>query len=179
MKMPWFYWITAIFYALLIFLLSFFALPWGERLGGYSFFYSMLRTAGIICGAALLLFVWKNRRNMTVSRGLALSAVLLVYAFFYFNMRFPVEWIHLINFAILAILLKKAFECSSGTPHVYKKAAALTVFFGSVDELLQKFIPGRFADWHDVGLCIAGALLGCTLAWVFTAPDKPRTQQTL
>ena len=93
--------------------------------------------------------------------------ILSIYTGFYFTLPIPLEEIHLINFSVLTLLYKKAFENSGRGQHIYWKALVLTVFIGSLDEFIQKFIPGRFADWHDIGLCLIGALLGALLAWIF------------
>ena len=165
MTTPRFYWITAIFYTLFIFFLSLFALPIGERFGGDIFYYRGLLAAGIISGSILLMTLWKKRRKMGALKWAALIFIFSVYVIFYFTLQIRIEEIHLINFAILNILFQKAFA-SSGMEPSYGYAAGLSVFIGCSDEFLQKFIPGRVGDWHDVGLGVAGALLGAALTRV-------------
>ena len=164
MKWPSFYWITAIFYALFIFFLSIFALPLGERLGGHPFYEWALFAACFLFAATSFFLLWKTRKKITLPKWLAFAATAGIYVFFYFHLKFPIEEIHLINFAILCFLLKKAMENSGSQRHIYWKAVSLAVLAGCFDEFVQKFVPGRFADWHDVGLCLIGALLGAGLA---------------
>ena len=160
---------TAIAYTLFVFLLAVFALPIGERFGGDAFYDRGLFIAGIVSGASLLILLWKKRRQMTALKWMALVFILSIDIAFYFNLEIRLEEIHLINFSVLTILFKKALDHSSHPSlrsMVYAKAIALAVLVGSLDEFLQKFIPGRVSDLRDVGLCGVAALLGAGLAWI-------------
>ena len=169
MKTPSLYWITAILYTVFIFFLSVFALDIGKIFGGDIFYDYALNIAGILFISGLLVLFGKKYRQMTGLRWLALAGVLSVYACFYFNLENKIEEIHLINFSLLTILYKKAFENSRCPQHAYWKAGAVSIFAGGLDEFIQRFVPGRFAQWHDVGLCLVGALLGVGLAWILNS----------
>ncbi len=168
MKSARFYWITAIFYAVFIFILSVFALPAAAPFGGQNIYD---RTLPWICGlfaGGVLLFLWKNRTVLSRLKQCVLFFIFAVYALFYFKLEFRIEEIHLINFAVLTFLFIKSLKASSAAPPIAWKASALTVLIGASDELLQKFIPGRVADWRDIGLCVIGVTLGNGLTWIFS-----------
>lgn len=173
MKAPLFYRIAAILYTLFIISLAFFAIPAAERLGDAHLLYlRALTAAGVIFTAGILCILWQKRRRLTVWRGLLLILIAAVYALFYYRLEIRIETIHLINFAVLTFFLTKALENPPGRRPVYLNAAALSLAVGGFDELIQKFIPGRFSQWHDVGLCVIGTILGAGLAWIFSPPSE-------
>ena len=164
---------AAILYTLFIFSLGIFALPLANLLfGGDSIYHRLFPLLCLLFAAILLVLLWKNRKQMTPLKWMAMALMISVYALFYYNLDVRLEEIHLINFAVLAILFKKAFESSRHPGQAYWKAIALAMLVGGLDEWIQLFIPGRFAQWHDVGLCFLGAALGTLLCWIFRAPSS-------
>ena len=55
-------------------------------------------------------------------------------------------------------------------------AVASTATVGLVDEVIQRFVPGRFFDWRDVAFNTAAAAFGVFVAWlvgrVRSRPDR-------
>jgi len=74
--------------------------------------------------------------------------------------------IHALAYAPLAYLLYRALKGSGMQRYVILAAFALTVIYGSSDELHQYFVPGRTPDLWDLAADSAGAFIGCVSASV-------------
>jgi len=78
---------------------------------------------------------------------------------------------HLAEFAILALLLWRAIRQSHATAHRWHwPVAGLTLLFvfsyAASDEFHQSFVPGRTAQFSDVGIDTAGGAVGLLLLWL-------------
>ena len=75
---------------------------------------------------------------------------------------------HLVGYAILGILLYRAFN---GGIRGWSLAAGWKSFlvgllYAVSDEIHQLYVPGREASLHDVGIDAAGVLLALLLVWL-------------
>lgn len=75
---------------------------------------------------------------------------------------------HLLEYGVLALLLSKALEASSGVwsrsmPR-FAASIAITLLYGLSDEWHQSFVPGRSSSLSDLGVDAAGAVLALSLA---------------
>jgi VanZ family protein len=79
---------------------------------------------------------------------------------------------HLTEFAILALLLRRALDKHSRNQgrswnwSVSVAALGLTAFYASTDEFHQLFVPSREASIIDVLIDTTGGALGLALFWV-------------
>lgn len=67
---------------------------------------------------------------------------------------------HLAGYAALALLAKAAYRGAG----VRWWMALFLCSWGGLLELAQRYVPGRSADWLDVGANIAGVVLGIAIA---------------
>ncbi len=167
-----FYWITAILYGLLILLVTLSGPPVLNWLDNGGFSHAILFASFGILAAWVLQAAWKKKRGLTPRGFFALIGIAGVYVFFYFRLSVVFEEIHLVYFAGAAILFQRAFRNSSVPGNAYGNAILAATAISGLDEYLQSFMPGRFAEWHDVGLGLLGSVLGAALAWIFNSPDE-------
>jgi hypothetical protein len=64
----------------------------------------------------------------------------------------PEEAVHLLEYGILGVLLYRALADRIPDPTVYIAAILIGILVGTVDELIQWLIPGRFWDFRDIVL---------------------------
>lgn len=68
------------------------------------------------------------------------------------RLRVAAEPAHLFSFAVLGVLAFRAYRVTLRDRGVYLAAAALTAIVGTLDEVIQWLVPGRFWDLGDVGI---------------------------
>ena len=72
---------------------------------------------------------------------------------------------HALEYGVLALLL---YAASRATPilsrHAWQAALLLALLYALSDELHQVFVPGRVADWRDIGADALGAVLALGVA---------------
>lgn len=76
---------------------------------------------------------------------------------------------HSIGYAILAGLLLRALAGGRFSGVTWRRACAaiiLATAYGASDEFHQSFVPGRYADRHDVLADCTGAALGVAAGWL-------------
>jgi hypothetical protein len=77
----------------------------------------------------------------------------------------PVGRIHLVEYALLAVLILRTIPLPRKGPH-YAFALAAAAAVGVLDEVVQYFLPDRVFDSYDIALNAAAAALGVlTAAW--------------
>lgn len=75
----------------------------------------------------------------------------------------PIGRVHLPQYGLLAVLAGRAFGGATGAA-LGGGAAAASI--GLLDEVVQRFTPGRVFDWWDVALNVAAAVIGSlACAW--------------
>jgi len=112
-----------------------------------------------------------------------LPAALYYALLFYFSHRsyeFEIDMphfdkgIHLLEFAVLAILIFFGYFKSLGT--TIKTKAVLTFITATIlaisDEIHHYFVPGRESDILDVAADVVGIIFGLFLFWYFTRRVK-------
>ena len=84
----------------------------------------------------------------------------------------PYELTHLPEYAILGLLMVRAIKGDTaplkerdGANSLYLRSAGFTCAIGTMDELYQGLLPGRYFTWYDIMLNGLGALLGLTIFW--------------
>jgi len=92
----------------------------------------------------------------------------------------PEEAIHFLEYGVLGILLYRAFEDRIQDPTVYVAATLTGLLVGTVDEIIQWLVPGRFWDLRDIVLNGGAVALAQIAIWrLFKRPSKPVTRSSL
>jgi VanZ family protein len=70
---------------------------------------------------------------------------------------------HMLGYALLATTLYHALNNSKGSIKLkFILVLCLVALYAASDEFHQKFTPGRTASFRDVGIDVAGGLIGIT-----------------
>jgi hypothetical protein len=92
----------------------------------------------------------------------------------------PYEFTHLPEYAALSMLIVWATGTEKhrieGTPekknikstlikNSYLFSGVVTGSIGTIDEIYQYFLPGRYFTWYDILLNILGGILGLLIFW--------------
>ena len=90
--------------------------------------------------------------------------LIIIFAFLIFlkiaaNIDSPSEKIHLVEYALLAFVIYSRINKNQPASALHFKILIIGFIVGAVDELLQKFIPGRVCDFRDVLLNTASVSL--------------------
>jgi VanZ family protein len=77
---------------------------------------------------------------------------------------------HSLGYAGLGVVMVRAL--AGGLPsrisaRVALLAMLLTAAYGATDEIHQMFVPGRTADWYDLGADAIGGAIGAVVCWVW------------
>ena len=62
----------------------------------------------------------------------------------------PEEAVHFVEYGVLGILLYRALAEHIPDPTVYVAAVLVGLLVGTVDEIIQWLVPGRFWDFRDI-----------------------------
>jgi len=99
------------------------------------------------------------------------AALVLLFSFYALmaqKIRYPEEQIHFIEYGLVGIFFLRALAHSTGIGfRSYALALLLGSFSGYVDELIQKYTPGRFYDLTDVWLNALSVSMGLLLCMIF------------
>jgi VanZ family protein len=88
---------------------------------------------------------------------------------------------HSLAYTVLGVLMLRAL--AGGLParialSTALLAVALTTAYGATDEIHQMFVPGRYADWHDLVADAIGGATGAVVCWLWgiISPAPSRTE---
>lgn len=79
--------------------------------------------------------------------------------------RRPEEAIHLLQFGVLAALLYRAMRPAAPDPAILAATVLLGSLVGTVDEIIQWIVPGRFWDLRDVAVNAGACALAAAALW--------------
>lgn len=86
---------------------------------------------------------------------------------------------HLTEYAILAVLCRRALQMAGRTRHPTLWAFVIAVLYGITDEWHQFYVPGRHSDPMDLLVDSIGAFLSLAVVHVWEvrqpAPDREAT----
>jgi VanZ family protein len=125
-----------------------FTIRWPAELIGYAVIMFM-----VLAAAAVLASMQRRRLQLgfaDLAWLSALTAVAIRWA--YRLMDQPEEAVHLLEYGILGLLLYRALTDRIPDPTVYVAAILIGILVGTVDELIQWLVPGRFWDFRDIVL---------------------------
>ena len=115
----------------------------------------------------VIFFAYKRWKLIQPKRRLVLGLASLLYGAAYFPLSYHLERLHILNFSFMGIIMYKTFSPFMKLRQAAGLALVITITIGSIDEFLQRWVPGRSSNLHDVLLCVQAAFLGVALAWIF------------
>jgi len=148
-----------------------FVAHWSPALIGYAVIVAVL-----LATTGALVSVRRSPRTLTgadVAWLLAVGAALVLWTSRLMGQ--PEEAIHFLEYGMLGILLYRALQPRIQDVSVFLAAALVGVLVGTVDELIQWIVPGRYWDFRDIGLNAGACVLTLVAIWRLA----PRPSATL
>jgi len=91
----------------------------------------------------------------------------------------PEERIHLLEYGFLSYLVFKMYRSEQLPLSLFWQSFLTVSFLGTLDEIIQYFIPSRVGDVRDIILNIVSGLLGLVLTVILTQkPTKNLSKNT-
>lgn len=125
-----------------------FAARWPAELIAYA-------VVAVVLGAALAAAIILHRRQTHIEvadilwlAGVAAITVLWIRRL----MGQPEEAVHFLEYGVLGVLLFRVFEDHVQDSTVYLSVTLTGILIGTVDEIIQWIVPGRFWDFRDIVL---------------------------
>ena len=125
-----------------------FAARWPAELIAYA-------VIAMVLGAALAAAIILHRRqtHIEVADILWLAGVAAITVFWIRRlMGQPEEAVHFLEYGVLGVLLFRVFEDHVPDSTVYLSVTLTGLLIGTVDEIIQWMVPGRFWDFRDIVL---------------------------
>ena len=92
----------------------------------------------------------------------------------------PEEAVHFLEYGVLGVLLYRVFEDRVPDPAVYVAATLAGLLVGTVDEIIQWLVPGRFWDFRDIILNTGAVALVQIVIWrLLKRPSRPVSRSSL
>lgn len=148
-------WVASI---LTIFLFSAFGLALRRFVAAHLSLDHLQLVIGAVLLAAVVAWAVRYGRRLGWLWRAVVAAGGLYAAWYAVQMHDAVEAIHLLLFGVFGFLTLDLFGPWPGI--------AVCLALAGIDEALQGVIPGRVADWRDVGLNASAALGGGLLGWL-------------
>ncbi len=112
-------------------------------------------------------YSYKRWKLIKPNRRWVLVTAAALYAAAYIPLEYHPERLHILNFSFMGVIMYKTFSPLMKLRYAVVLSLAFIITVGTIDEFLQRWVVGRSSTFHDVSLCIEGAFLGVTLAWIF------------
>jgi len=113
---------------------------------------AVMAVAAASAGAAIWI-LWRRRKRIHCADIAWLAGTAA--AFIVWTLRLmgqPEEAVHLVEYGVLGVLLYRALRPSMDNPGVFVAAALLGTLVGTIDEVIQWIVPGRYWDFRDLAL---------------------------
>ena len=137
----------------------------------------------VVLGSIVASIVILRRRQPPIGSAdlLWLIGVAAVIAIWTHNlMGQPEEAVHFLEYGVLGVLLYRVFEDRVPDPTVYVAATLAGLFAGTVDEIIQWLVPGRFWDFRDIILNIGAVALVQIVIWrLLKRPSRTVSRSSL
>jgi hypothetical protein len=109
---------------------------------------------------------------------IGVAAVVVIWT--YDLMGQPEEAVHFLEYGVLGVLLYRVFEDRVPDPTVYVAATLAGLLVGTVDEIIQWLVPGRFWDFRDIILNTGAVALVQIVIWrLLKRPSRPVSRSSL
>ena len=125
-----------------------------ETLGAFNL--GLLVNTFLVSVSSFIAIQMYRRKGLTSLVRLLLLGTLLLTIIL--NLERPEERLHFLEYGLLGFLFVKAFNSTSVRTLTF--SALLVTLVGSIDELIQGFLPNRVGDLRDVLMNAVGGLLG-------------------
>ncbi|MDD5491399.1 MAG: VanZ family protein [bacterium] len=139
--------------------------------------FSLLTDLMLIAVIAYLMVILVKIKPTWKQWTLALS-IFCLYGYGLKILNIPEERIHLLEYGFLSFLVFKMYLIDRLSILLYWQTFLTVSFIGTLDEIIQYFIPSRVGDIRDIILNIVSGLLGLILTAVFyqkTAKNLPNS----
>jgi len=153
-----------------------FVARWPSELIGYG-------VMAVVVGAtaAAILALRRRRRRLDPADALWLlgvAATLVVWTSHLMDQ--PEEAIHFLEYGVLGVLLYRALRTRIPDDTVFIAAALVGIFVGTVDEIIQWLVPGRYWDYRDIVLNGGASVLVQIAIWrLVPRSPSPITRSSL
>ena len=132
-----------------------------------------------LIGVAIVAFVFRTKPT-AIEIGVIIG-ILAVYLLLFARMALPEERTHLIEYSVVALLIFEALKerQKNGRPLPFPApliAIATTSIFGTIDELIQLFLPNRVFDYRDILFNCIASLVAIGGVWMI---EKAKNWQQL
>ena len=109
----------------------------------------------------LILSVWIYKKKYKLNHFILIISPLLLLIYLSLSLDVWVERIHFVEYAVLGLLISRAVNVRALSGIIY--TGCLVTLIGSVDEIIQWFLPNRVGDMRDVFMNSVGGLSGLWL----------------
>lgn len=128
-----------------------------ERFGDATFRWLVATLLGAVAMAAASWVIWRKPTQALERLGWVVGIVGIA-VIWVWQLRGKAEALHWVEYGVLGVLAFHALRSRLPDTGVYPVAVALTALIGTVDEILQWLMPGRFFDLADI---VLNASIGC------------------
>lgn len=155
-------WIILIFYLMLIYTtlpLVPYLIEWAKFLsrGMFKYYVSILL---IFILAVYVLSLFFKSRVRNVKSWFLIFLVMGLYGYLLNVLWIPQERLHLLEYGFLAFLVYKVLKPEFSRKKIYLYTAVMVATFGTLDELIQLFLPNRYYDPKDVIINTISGIMG-------------------
>jgi len=137
-----------------------------------------LRAENLLRLAVLIIFLtafnsiyWfmTNKMKIPMLKSLLYLAFMIgTYSFVFLLDPRPEEWIHFLQYGILPVLFMYSLEGLIKPVNQYIGAFSASSVVGTLDEIIQYYLPNRVFDWHDIGFNYLAAAMGLLFYFLFS-----------
>jgi len=140
---------------------EFFVAHWPGELIAYGVMAVVVAAA--VAGLGLL---WRRRRRIRMADALWLVGIVTVLVVWTHRlMDQPEEAVHFLEYGVLGVLLYRALRPRVPDSTVFIAAALAGILVGTVDEIIQWVVPGRYWDFRDIALNGGASILIQVALW--------------
>lgn len=121
----------------------------------------------VVAAMALYVSLGRSRSHDLPRRAAWLGAVAAAYVWLALELRAaPEESVHLLEYGVLSLVALRAISFRVPDRSAHIAAALIAVLAGTIDEVTQWLIPGRYFDFRDVAInAVGGTLIQIAIAW--------------
>ena len=122
-------------------------------------------SVSIIITIILIFFLFWKRKRYGFWRLAGIIFIISIYIVWVFQLDIPEERVHFMEYGILGIMVYNGFN--SNKMKIFFLAIVITAIFGTIDELIQWFLPNRVGDIRDVIVNAVSGMLGVWLGYLY------------
>jgi len=121
---------------------------------------------GVVAAFAAILVVQRHHARIGPANVLWLAGIAAILVFWTSRlMGQPEEAVHFLEYGVLGILLHRAFRTHIRDATVFVAAALAGIAIGTMDEIIQWLVPGRYWDFRDIALNGGASILIQVAIW--------------